>query len=76
MDDKKLNWKDLLRHHLSNAVVTGEEDGGLVLMVPTYTPDEANEQLREFIMEAHGEMQRVEIDRHQGFKMPGNNTVH
>jgi hypothetical protein len=78
MENKKLNWRDLLRQHMQSDIQsTVAHDTELrVIMLPEYNPEAELAQIREFMMEFDTGTVRHTAVSNQGFKLPGNGTVH
>ncbi len=76
MNDKKIDWRDLVRMLGGDARYLRDSQGESALVVSKFIPDEGNEQLRDFIVEVGGRIFRAETVEYQGFKMPGNDTIH
>lgn len=79
MEDKKLNWRDLLKQHLQGTVqntVAATDTEFHVLVLPEYNPVEELKQLRDFMLEFSNGTMAVASVSHLGFDMPGNETVH
>lgn len=79
MDDKKLNWRDLLSQHMQGTIqnTVAIDDCELrVLVIPEYNAAAELEQLRDFMLEfTNGSVQATSVAQ-QGFSLPGNSTVH